>query len=116
MSGLQTAICRRLGIEHPIFGFAHSVEVAAAITNAGGVGIYGATRDTPEEIRERPARLRTLVGGRKFGVDLVLPRGMPATNDRDAIDAELPEAHRRFVAGIYDKYHVPAATKSGMRS
>ena len=47
---MKTEVCRRLGLETPIFGFAHSVEVTAAISNAGGLGVYGATRDTPEEI------------------------------------------------------------------
>jgi NAD(P)H-dependent flavin oxidoreductase YrpB (nitropropane dioxygenase family) len=116
MSRLETQICRRLGITYPIFGFAHSVAAVAAISQAGGIGVYGATRDTPEEISERLARLRTLVGDRPFGVDLVLPRGMPAMNDRAAIEAQLPEPHRKFVAGFHEKYKVPAATKSGMRS
>jgi NAD(P)H-dependent flavin oxidoreductase YrpB (nitropropane dioxygenase family) len=113
---LRTAICERLGIALPIFGFAHSVEVVAAISRAGGVGIYGATRDTPEEIAERLARLRVLAGDRPFGVDLVLPRGMPPLDDRAAIEAELPEEHRRFVDRLYAKYQVPPPTKPGMRS
>jgi hypothetical protein len=43
---LHTAICDRLGIQYPIFGFSHSMEVTAAITNAGGFGVYGATRES----------------------------------------------------------------------
>ncbi len=31
-------ICECLGLRHPIFGFSHSVEVTAAICNAGGLG------------------------------------------------------------------------------
>ena len=48
LSGMP--ICKRLGLSYPIFGFSHSVEVTAAICNAGGLGVYGATRDTPEQI------------------------------------------------------------------
>src|SRR5215469_3957977 len=50
---LKTALSQRFGIDVPIFGFSHSVAVTAAISNAGGLGVYGATRDTPEEIRSR---------------------------------------------------------------
>jgi NAD(P)H-dependent flavin oxidoreductase YrpB (nitropropane dioxygenase family) len=59
-STLRTPICARYGIDVPIFGFAHSVAAAGAISRAGGVGIYGATRDTPEEIRARLKELRAL--------------------------------------------------------
>ncbi len=115
-SSLQTALGRRLGVKYPIFSFAHSIEVTAAVTNAGGFGVYGATRDTPEEIRDRLKRLRQMVGDKPFGVDLVLPRGMPATDDRTLIEAEISDGHRDFVQGLYDKYKVPKATKPGMRS
>ncbi len=40
MFQLQNAFCKSLGIELPIFGLAHRVEVAAAISNAGGLGVY----------------------------------------------------------------------------
>ena len=112
----RTPICHQLRIETPIFGFAHSVEVAAAISNAGGLGVYGATRDTPEEIEERLAKLRQLVGDRPFGVDLVLPKGMPPSNDRAAIEAQIPDEHRKFVEDLSNKYSVPEATGPGMRS
>ena len=41
----QTPICRRLGIQYPIFqagmGFVAHAEVAAAVSNAGGLGCIG---------------------------------------------------------------------------
>jgi NAD(P)H-dependent flavin oxidoreductase YrpB (nitropropane dioxygenase family) len=115
-SVLQTSLGKRLGVKYPIFSFAHSIEVTAAVSNAGGYGVYGATRDTPEEIHERLNLLRQMVGDKPFGVDLVLPRGMPPTDDRAVIEAELPEQHREFVKGIYEKYNVPKASGPGMRS
>jgi NAD(P)H-dependent flavin oxidoreductase YrpB (nitropropane dioxygenase family) len=113
---LTNDLSRALGVDYPIFGFAHSVEATAAITLAGGFGVYGATRDTPQEITDRLARIRELVGARPFGVDLVLPRGMPASDDRALIEAEIPDDHRRFVADLYKKYDVPAPSGPGMRS
>lgn len=115
-AGLVTPVCRKLGMSRPIFGFAHSVAAVAAVSRAGGLGVYGATRDTPDEIRENLRLLRRLAGNAAIGVDLVLPRGMPARNDRAAIEAELPREHRDFVAALAQKYEVPPATKPGMRS
>ncbi len=112
----RTPICDRFGIEVPIFGFAHSVEVVAAISEAGGLGVFGATRDTPEEIRDRLGALRTRLGDRPFGVDLVLPKGMPEHDDREAIEREIPEPHREFVADLERRYQVPKPSAPGMRS
>lgn len=113
---IRTSICDRYGIELPIFGFVHSVEAAAAVSLSGGYGIYGATRDTPEEIRENLKQIRALVGNRRFGVDLVLPPNMPDHDDRDFIEKQLPQAHRDFVEGLIKKYEVPKASKAGVRS
>ena len=113
---LRTPICERLGIEVPIFGFAHSIEVTAAISETGGLGVFGATRSTPDEIRSSLSELRERLGELPFGVDLVLPKGMPEHDDRAAIEAAIPDEHRRFVDSLIQRYDVPAATEPGMRS
>ncbi len=111
-----TQLSASLGIKYPIFGFAHSTKVVAAITNAGGYGVYGATRRFPEEIEQELEEIKSLVGDKPFGVDLVLPPGMPTHNSRAAIEAEIPTEHKAFVQGLIDKYQVPAATEPGMRT
>ncbi|MBT5756474.1 MAG: nitronate monooxygenase, partial [Acidimicrobiaceae bacterium] len=116
MGILTTDLCRHFGIEHPIFGFAHDIATVAAITNAGGLGVYGATRRFPHEIDDELAEIRRLVGDKPFGVDLVLPEGMPEHNSRDAIEAHIPDEHRTFVKGIVDKYAVPEPSGPGMRT
>lgn len=113
---IQTRLSKRLGIANPIFGFTHDSAVVAAICRSGGFGVLGATRHTPEEIAHELAWIRQQVGNRPFGVNLVLPTGMPETNDRAAIEAQLPETHRKFVLNLQKKYGVPAASQAGMRS
>ena len=113
---LQTRLSRRLGITHPIFGFTHSAAVVVAICKSGGFGVLGATRHTPQEIEHELAWIRKQVGSSPFGVNLVLPSGMPETDDRGAIESQLPEAHKAFVKAIYEKFAVPKAIKAGERS
>jgi NAD(P)H-dependent flavin oxidoreductase YrpB (nitropropane dioxygenase family) len=115
-SNIQTRLSRKLGMAHPIFGFTHSSAVVVAICKSGGFGVLGATRHTPEEIEHELAWIRQQIGSRPFGVNLVLPSGMPETNDRGAIEAQLPQAHKDFVKSIYEKFGVPKATKAGERS
>lgn len=116
MPDLTSPICAKLGIRYPIFGFAHDVATVAAISRAGGYGIYGATRRFPDEIRDELAAIRELAGDFPFGVDLVLPPGMPTHNSRAALEAEVPDEHRAFVQRLIDKYEVPPASEPGMRT
>ena len=114
MNRVWTPLCARMGIDVPIFGFAHDVQVVAAITNAGGYGVYGATRRFPHEIKEELKQIRALVGDKPFGVDLV-PPGMPTHNSRDAIEAEIPQEHRDFVKQLTDRYE-PLNSASSQRA
>ena len=71
---MRTRITELLGIEHPIIqGGMHYVgfaELAAAVSNAGGLGIItGLTQRTPEALAAEIARCRELTD-RPFGVNL----------------------------------------------
>jgi NAD(P)H-dependent flavin oxidoreductase YrpB (nitropropane dioxygenase family) len=113
---LMTPLSRRLGIQAPIAGFSHSIDVTVAVTLSGGLGVFGATRNTPDEIAEALAEIRRRVGDRPFGVDLVLPRGMPELDDRQTIEREIPEEHRAFVREMAQRHQVPTPSGPGMRS
>jgi nitronate monooxygenase len=71
---VKTAITELFGIEHPIIqGGMHFVgfaELAAAVSNAGGLGIItGLTQKTPELLAKEIARCRDLTD-KPFGVNL----------------------------------------------
>lgn len=108
---LRTPICERLGIEVPIFGFSHSVEVTVAIAEAGGFPVFGAARETPERIAEDLALLRRRLGSRPFGVDLMYPKLAGDEPSRAEARARLPAEHVAFVERLREKYRVPERTK-----
>ncbi|MEM7080575.1 MAG: nitronate monooxygenase [Pseudomonadota bacterium] len=116
MPTLWSPLCDRLGIRYPIFGFAHDVDTVAAISRAGGYGVYGATRRFPAEITDELQAIKAQLHDEPFGVDLVLPPGMPEHNSREAIEAEIPAQHKAFVDRLIDKYKVPPASEPGMRT
>jgi nitronate monooxygenase/enoyl-[acyl-carrier protein] reductase II len=70
-----TPFCRRLGVEHPIWsvgmGMAAGPELAAAVSNAGGLGVVGTQGESGDGTRRLVARTRELTG-RPFGVNLVI--------------------------------------------
>jgi nitronate monooxygenase len=81
---MKTRITELFGIEHPIIqGGMHFVgfaEMAAAVSNAGGLGlITGLTQRTPDDLAKEIARCREMVEpGRVFGVNLTfLPSVTP---------------------------------------
>jgi len=71
---MKTAITEMFGIEHPIIqGGMHYVgfaEMAAAVSNAGGLGIItGLTQGTPEKLANEIARCKDMTD-KPFGVNL----------------------------------------------
>ena len=56
-------------------GVAHS-ELAAAVTNAGGLGVIGGLSLSPNALKKEIKQLKALlkVPGAPFGVDLALPQ------------------------------------------
>lgn len=72
---IRTLLCEMLGIEHPIvqggMAWAASAELAAAVSNAGGLGIVGAGNAPPQEVRGELRRARGLTD-RPFGANVPL--------------------------------------------
>jgi NAD(P)H-dependent flavin oxidoreductase YrpB (nitropropane dioxygenase family) len=86
----RTRICDLLDIEHPIlsvgFGSGARAELAAAVSNAGGLGVIGASGQPPDVLRGLVAQTRELTD-RPFGANLILhtmgdPDRLPAIRER----------------------------------
>jgi NAD(P)H-dependent flavin oxidoreductase YrpB (nitropropane dioxygenase family) len=73
---LHTRICDLFGIEVPIvlagMGGASTPALAAAVSNAGGLGVLGAAACSPDELRAWIRTTRSLTD-KPFGVDTLLP-------------------------------------------
>ena len=108
---LNNALCKRLGIEVPVFGFSHSVDVTVALAAAGGFPVFGAARETPDRIEADLKEIRARIGARPFGVDIMYPALAADEPDRASAKAKLPAESIAFVEGLRKKYAVPAQTK-----
>ena len=116
---LRTTLCDLLGVEYPVFlaamggqGRATRPKLAAAVSNAGGIGMMGVTGLSPGEIRRRVREIRALTD-KPFGVGLLLPASLASGEEsRSAIRQQLvrdyPE-HVQFVQGLLDEYDLPKA-------
>ena len=80
MRSLQpTALCERLGVRFPIFGFSHSADVVVEIARAGGFGVLGLARELPRELPGIIGSIEARLDGLPYGVDLMLPGNVPAS-------------------------------------
>ncbi len=127
MARIRTPICERLGIEHPVFqagmGWVARADLAAAVSEAGGLGVVGAgsTMDG-EQLRAEIRRVRALTD-RPFGVDILFAT-VRAEGERVArytdtvqgmVEAVLEERVPVLVSGLGSPAAVvPAAHERGI--
>jgi len=111
MTGLE----KILGIEYPIIqgGMANIATgaFAAAVSNAGGLGLIASGGYSPAEIKEQIGVARTLTG-KPFGVNLMLMHP-----EADAVASLLAEEHIEVIttgAGLPGKY-IPMWKDSGAK-
>ncbi|KAL6246211.1 hypothetical protein RBB50_006446 [Rhinocladiella similis] len=77
---LRTTATDLLKIKHPVLlagmNVAAGPKLAAAVTNAGGLGVIGGVGYTPDMLREQIAELKGYLNDKNgpFGVDLLLPQ------------------------------------------
>jgi len=71
----KTEVCDLLNIKYPILqggmAWTSTAELAAGVSNAGGLGIIGAGSMPPDVLKEEIVKLRALTD-KPFGVNLVL--------------------------------------------
>lgn len=102
---------KRLGIEVPIFGFSHCRDVVAAVSNAGGMGVYGASMHTDEQIAIDLAWIEEKVAGRPYAVDLMMPSNYVGSEQGglapEVARSAIPAAYDSFMQDIMARYSVP---------
>ncbi|KAK8100020.1 oxidoreductase [Apiospora kogelbergensis] len=113
---ISTPLTKLLGIQHPIVlaGMARTsgAALAAAVSNAGGLGVIGGFMYTPDQLREIVRDMKALFDrpDRPFGIDLALPQvggGARATNHDytagkldELIDITIASGARLFISAV----------------
>ncbi len=105
---MRTALCDRLGIQYPIFGFTPSEHVAAAISRAGGLGVLGCVRfNDAAEMDKVLDWMDVSTDGKPYGVDVVMPAKVPAEGAAIDLTKLIPDGHKEFVDSTLRKLGVP---------
>ena len=97
---MKTRLTELLDIEHPVMlagmgGVSYS-DLVAAVSEAGGIGTFGAAPMRPGQLDEEIARVHTLTS-KPFGVDLLA--AIPGQLEKD-VESIIKGRARIFVAGL----------------
>jgi len=72
---MKTRITELLGIQHPIvqspMAWVAEPPLVCAVTNAGGLGLLATPCLTPDELRQQIREIKSLTGGKPFGINIV---------------------------------------------
>ncbi|WP_428486934.1 NAD(P)H-dependent flavin oxidoreductase [Rhodopila sp.] len=107
---MRTPLCRMLGVDFPLLAFSHCRDVVAAVSKAGGFGVFGAAGYAPEQLETELGWIDAHVDGRPYGVDLLVPENLLVRTDPGATLADLvariPDTHRAFVHDLLRRHDV----------
>ena len=112
---IHTDVCDRIGIEYPIFqgGMAWVSEhvLAAAVSNAGGLGIISAMNAPGEYLRKEIRACREMTD-RPFGVNVMLMSPHAPEVAKGILEEKVPVVTTGAgLPGVYMKEWVPAGIK-----
>ncbi len=101
---MKSPVCDMLGIEFPLFAFSHCRDVVAAVSRAGGFGVFGATAHTPETVHQELTWIDEHVGGKPYGIDVLVPDNMATAGEThvtyNSLKNRVPRRHRDFTAKL----------------
>jgi NAD(P)H-dependent flavin oxidoreductase YrpB (nitropropane dioxygenase family) len=115
---MKTDICKKLGIEYPIFAFTHCRDVVVAVSKAGGIGVLGAVGFSPEQLKEELDWIDEHIGNYPYGVDTVIPQKYEGMDEKDpeqlleSLQKMIPEGHKEFVEELLTDNGVPEAPET----
>ncbi len=116
---MKNKVCELTGCEFPLFAFSHCRDVVVAVSKAGGFGVLGATRFTPEQLEEELAWIDEHIDGAPYGVDVLVPEIVDPRVAEFADNAERAAAisaeHRNFTAGLLSEYGIATAAEDVVR-
>jgi NAD(P)H-dependent flavin oxidoreductase YrpB (nitropropane dioxygenase family) len=106
----------RLQIDVPLFAFSHCRDVVVAVSRAGGFGVLGASSHTPDQLEQQLAWIDAHIGGRPYGVDVVIPdtSGLPSGLDAATVLSLVPAEARDFADALLAAHDVDPASVDRM--
>ncbi|WP_286694299.1 nitronate monooxygenase [Spongiibacter sp. UBA1325] len=110
---MQTELCKKLGIDLPIFAFTHCRDVVVEVSKAGGIGVFGAVGLSPEMLKIELDWIDEHIGDKPYGLDIVIPAKYEGQGEMDPekleqqLRAMVPQEHYEFADKVLAEHGVP---------
>ncbi len=105
---MNNRMCEMFGIDVPIFAFSHCRDVVVEVSKAGGLGVLGMGRMSPQLAGEALKWVDDHIGGRPYGIDLMMPTTYQDPGELK-FDSErlFPQEQLQFVRKMLDDAGIP---------
>ncbi|MGI9476227.1 MAG: nitronate monooxygenase, partial [Hyphomicrobiaceae bacterium] len=107
---MNSRLCKRFGIDFPLFAFSHCRDVVAEVSKAGGFGVLGAVGHTAESLEIELKWIDEHIDGRPYGIDLLIPNKMAHKGEADMttadLEAQIPPEHRAYIDALLENHGI----------
>ena len=90
--------------------FSHCRDVVAAVSKAGGFGVFGAANQSPESIDQELKWIDDHVDGKPYGIDVLIPENMATAGEKNvtynSLESRVPPQHRKYAKDLLAKYGI----------
>ncbi len=105
---MKSRMCDMFGIDVPIFAFSHCRDVVVEVSKAGGMGVLGMARMSPDQVEADLNWIDDHIDGKPYGIDVLMPQKIDDVSDmKYDPDELLPKEHVQFVRDMLDKAGIP---------
>ena len=106
---MNLQICAMMGVDFPLFAFSHCRDVVAAVSRAGGFGVFGGSTFSPEQLKIELDWIDAHTDGKPYGVDLAIPENMAVKEEgmtARALMEQIPQAHFDYTNELLGRHGV----------
>ncbi|MET0984982.1 MAG: hypothetical protein ABW034_06190 [Steroidobacteraceae bacterium] len=106
---MNTELCKRLGMDFPLFAFSHCRDVVVEVSRAGGFGVLGVVGYSPEQLEAELRWIDRHVEGRPYGVDVLITENLAVRDsgyNAKGLAERIPVQHREFVRNLLAQHGV----------
>ena len=105
---MNNRLCEMFGIQVPIFAFSHCRNVVVEVSKAGGLGVLGMARMSPDRVHEELRWIDEHIDGKPYGIDILNPASYAPPGEAKFDPGRLfPPEHLAFVQRLLDEAGIP---------
>jgi len=106
---MQTELTTMFGLDIPVCGFSHCRDVVIALSKAGGLGVLGTARYSPEQFDIELTKIDRALNGKPYGVTIIFPapKDGAAPTDPESLAGQIPDEYWAYIRNLAHRFNIP---------